>query len=133
MRSLTISPEYELLLRRVPPKVVRTEKENEAYTEILHELDRRGSKLTAAEKELAELLALLIEDFEERHYQLPRAKPVEVLRFLMEQHNLLQKDLTDVFGTPGVVSEVMNGKRQMNREQIARLSARFRVSPEVFF
>jgi HTH-type transcriptional regulator / antitoxin HigA len=133
MSALTISPEYQALLRRVPPKVIRTEDENHAYTEILYELDRRGTKLTPAEKELAELLTLLIEDFEERHYRLPRAKPVEVVRFLMEQHNLLQKDLADVFGTPSVVSEVMNGKRQMNREQIARLSARFRVSPEVFF
>ncbi|HKV26238.1 MAG TPA: helix-turn-helix domain-containing protein [Candidatus Acidoferrum sp.] len=133
MSSLTISPEYQALLRRVPPKVIRTEEENEAYTEILYELDRRGTKLTAAEKEMAELLTLLIEDFEERHYRLPRAKPVEVVRFLMEEHNLLQKDLADVFGTPSVVSEVLNGKREMNREQIARLSRRFHVSPEVFF
>lgn len=133
MSTLTISPEYEALLRKVPPKVIRTEKENEAYTEILYELDRRSSKLTAAEKELAELLTLLIEDFEEKRYRLPRGKPLEVLRFLMEQHNLLQKDLADVFGTPSIVSEVLNGKRELNKEQIARLSSRFHVSPELFF
>lgn len=119
-------------MRRVPPKVIRTEEENEAYSEILYELDRRGTKLTAAEKQLAELLTLLIEDFEERHYRLPRAKPIEVLRFLMEQHQLLQKDLADVFGTPSVVSEVLNGKRQLNREQIARLSAVSGVTGNVF-
>ena len=62
MSTLTISPEYEALLRKVPPKVIRTEKENEAYTEILYELDKRSAKLTAAEKELAELLTLLVED-----------------------------------------------------------------------
>ena len=133
MGALTITPEYEALLRKVPPKVIRTEKENEAYTEILYELDCRSSKLTAAEKELAELLTLLIEDFEEKRYRLPRGKPLDVLRFLMEQHNLLQKDLADVFGTASIVSEVMNGKRELNKEQIARLSARFHVSPELFF
>ena len=133
MSTLTISPEYVALLRKVPPKVIRTEKENEAYTEILRELDRRSSKLTAAEKELAKLLTLLIEDFEEKRYRLPRGKPLEVLRFLMEQHNLLQKDLADVFGTPSIVSEVLNGKRELNKEQIARLSSRFHVSPELFF
>jgi HTH-type transcriptional regulator/antitoxin HigA len=52
--TLTISPEYEALLRKVPPKVIRTEKENEAYTAILYDLDRRSAKLTAAEKELAD-------------------------------------------------------------------------------
>ena len=133
MSTLTISPEYEALLRKVPPKVIRTEKENEAYTEILYDLDRRSSKLTAAEKELAELLTLLIEDFEEKRYRLPKGKPLDVLRFLMEQHNLLQKDLADVFGTPSIVSEILNGKRELNKEQIARLSARFHVSPELFF
>lgn len=133
MSTLTVSPEYGALLKKVPPKVIRTEKENEAYTEVLYELDQRSKRLTAAEKELAELLTLLIEDFEEKRYRLPRAKPVDVVRFLMEQHNLLQKDLVDVFGTRSIVSEVLSGKRELNKDHIARLSARFHVSPEVFF
>jgi len=82
---------------------------------------------------LAELLTLLIEDFEEKRYRLPRAKPLDILRFLMGQHSLLQKDLVDVFGTRSIVSEVLSGKRELNKEHIARLSARFHVSPEVFF
>lgn len=133
MSTLTVSPEYGALLKRVAPKVIRTEKENEAYTEVLYDLDQRSKSLTAAEKELAELLTLLIEDFEEKRYRIPRAKPVDVVRFLMEQHNLLQKDLADVFGTRSIVSEVLSGKRELNKEHIARLSARFHVSPEIFF
>jgi HTH-type transcriptional regulator/antitoxin HigA len=133
MSTLTVSPEYGALLKKVAPKVIRTEKENEAYTEVLYELDRRSKSLTAAEKELADLLTLLIEDFEEKRYPIPRAKPVDVVRFLMEQHSLLQKDLVDVFGTRSIVSEVLSGKRELNKEHIARLSARFHVSPEVFF
>ena len=133
MSTLTISPEYQALLRKVPPKVIRTEKENEAYTQVLYELDQRSKTLTPAEQDLAQLLTLLIEDFEEKRYRLPRAKPLEVLRFLMQQHGLLQKDLADVFGTPSIVSEVLHGKRELNKEHIARLSARFHVSPELFF
>jgi len=132
MSSVTVSREYSTLLEKVPPKVIRTEKENEAYTEILYELDQRKT-LTSAEKELAELLTLLIEDFEEKRYRLPRSKPLGVLRFLMEQHGLKQKDLAGVFGSPSIVSEVLSGKREMNKEHIKRLSERFRVSPELFF
>jgi HTH-type transcriptional regulator/antitoxin HigA len=131
--SLTVSPEYSALLRKFPPKVIRTEEENEAYSEILYQLDQRSRSLTHAEKELAELLTLLIEDFEEKHYRLPRAKPIEVLHFLMEQHALKQKDLVEVFGTPSIVSEVLSGKRDLNKDHIKRLSARFHVSPELFF
>ena len=81
--SSLASTEYAVLLQKIAPKVIRTEQENEAYTEILYELDRRSKNLTAAEKELADLLTLLIENFEETRYRLPRAKPLEVLRFLM--------------------------------------------------
>lgn len=133
MSSLTVSPEYSALLTKFPPKVIRTEEENEMYTEILYDLDRRSRALTPAEKELADLLTLLIEDFEERRYQLPRAKPLEVLRFLMDQHGLKQKDLVNVFGTPSIVSEVLSGKRELNKDHIKRLSEHFHVSPELFF
>jgi HTH-type transcriptional regulator/antitoxin HigA len=133
MSTLTVSPEYGALLQKVPPKVIRTEKENEAYTEILYELDQRGKGLTRAEKELAELLTLLIEDFEEKRYRVPRGKPLDVLRFLMEQHGLMQKDVVKMFGTPSIVSEVLSGKRELNKDHIERLSARFHVSPELFF
>ena len=133
MSAVLVSLEYSTLLKKIPPKVIRTEKENDAYTEILYDLDRRSKTLTSAEKELAELLTLLIEDFEEKRYPWPRAKPLEVLRFLMDQHGLKQKDLVDVFGTPSIVSEVLSGKRELNKDHIKRLSERFHVSPELFF
>ena len=134
MSSLTASPEYTALLRKIPPKVIRTEEENEAYTQILYDLDRRSKALTSAEREFAELLTLLIEDFEEKNYSLPSsAKPAGVVRFLLDQHGLKQKDVVDIFGTPSIVSEVLSGKRDLTKDHIARLSRRFHVSPEAFF
>jgi HTH-type transcriptional regulator / antitoxin HigA len=133
MSTLNSTAEYAALLRKAPPKVIRSEEENEAYTEVLEELDRRSASLTRAEREFADLLTLLIEDFEDKRYALPRAKPLQVIEFLMEQHGLKQKDLTDVFGTPSIVSEVLHGRRELNKEHIKRLSRRFHVSPELFF
>jgi HTH-type transcriptional regulator/antitoxin HigA len=133
MSTVPVNEEYGTLLRKFPPKVIHTEKENEMYTEILFDLDRRSKTLTRAEKELAELLTLLIEDFEERQYELPRAKPLDALHFLMDQHGLKQKDLVGVFGTPSIVSEVLSGRRELNKDHIKRLSERFHVSPEPFF
>jgi HTH-type transcriptional regulator/antitoxin HigA len=51
----------------------------------------------------------------------------------MEEHQLRQKDLAEVFGTESIVSDVLNGKRELNKDHIKRLSERFHVSPEVFF
>jgi HTH-type transcriptional regulator/antitoxin HigA len=133
MSALTVSPAYTALLAKVPPRIIRSEEQNEGYIAALYDLEQRHNKWSEAERELADLLTLLIEDYEERNYQLPKASPLEVVAFLMEQHGLKQKDLADVFGTPSIVSEVMNGKRELNKEQIRRLSERFHVSPEVFF
>lgn len=133
MSAVTASPEYTALLQKAPPKIIHSDKENEAYTEVLLDLDRRSEKLTKAERQFSELLTLLIEDYEEKRYPLPKAKPTSVIRFLMDQHGLNQKDLTSIFGTASVVSEVLNGKRELNKDHIERLSARFHVSPEVFF
>lgn len=133
MSTLTVTSEYSWLLRKFPPKVIRTESENQKYTEILYDLDQRSKVLTRAEKELADLLTLLIEDFEEKQYRLPRSGPLDTLHFLMDEHGLKQKDLVGVFGTPSIVSEVLSGKRELNKDQIKRLSERFHVSPELFF
>ncbi|MBS1798758.1 MAG: transcriptional regulator [Acidobacteria bacterium] len=133
MSALAVSPAYTALLAKFPPRVIRTEEQNESYIAALYELEKRHKKLTEAERELADLLTVLIEDFEEKHYDLPRSSPLEVIEFLMDQHGLKQKDLVDVFGTPSIVSEVMNRKRELNKEQIRRLSERFHVSPEMFF
>ena len=133
MDSGIANSEYKRLLRKFSPKVIHSEEENDAYTRALYELDQRSAKLTRAEKELAQLLTLLIADFESKRYELPRAKPLAVVRFLMDQHELKQKDLVHVFGTRSIVSEVLSGKRKLNKEHIERLSQRFRVSPDVFF
>ena len=61
-----------------------------------------------------------------------RRERQENARRLMEANDLKQKDLVDVFGTPSIVSEVLNGKRGLTIEHIKKLSRRFHVSPEVF-
>ena len=79
------------------------------------------------------LLLLLVEDFERKSDPVPDAPPLDVLRHLMEAHALRQKDLAGIFGTESIVSEVFHGKRELTKEHIRRLSAKFGVSPAVFF
>src|ERR1700728_551013 len=126
-------PAYPALLAKHPPKVIRSEAENERFTRLLEDVDGRHGSLTRAERELADLVTLLIENFEDQRYRLPRASPLEALRFLMDQHGLRQKDVFDVFGTRSVASEVLSGRRELSKEHIRRLSERFSVPVELFF
>jgi HTH-type transcriptional regulator/antitoxin HigA len=132
MSATAARSEYAALLSSTLPAVIRSEAENERYIAALEELDSKGSRMTAAERRMADLLTLLIEDFEEKHYAVKAASPLEVLNELMEANHLKQKDLLDIFGTPSIVSEILHGKRQLTTEHIRRLSRRFHVSPEVF-
>ncbi len=133
MSAVAVNPAYTALLTKFSPRVIRTEEQNERYIAALYELEQQGEAASADELELAEMLTLLIEDFEEKRYGLKKATPLEMLGFLMEQHGLRQKDLVNVFGTPSIVSEVMRGRRELNKEQIRRLGERFGVSVELFF
>ncbi|MGB7847626.1 MAG: helix-turn-helix domain-containing protein [Candidatus Acidiferrum sp.] len=114
------------------PRPITSAAQNEHYTEVLYNLERRG-RLSPAEEKYAELLTVLIEAYEEEHYPVRAATPVEVLTELMAANNLKQKDLASLLGSESVVSEVLNGKRELNKQHIAKLSQRFRVSPAVFF
>lgn len=133
MSSATVSPDYTALLAKTLPRIIHSDEQNEAYIQTLYELEVGQETLSADAKEMADLLTLLIEDYEEKHFSLKKSSPTEVIEFLMEQHHLKQKDLADVFGTPSIVSEVLSGKRELNKEHIRRLSVRFHVSPELFF
>jgi HTH-type transcriptional regulator/antitoxin HigA len=79
------------------------------------------------------VLTLLIEAYEEKHYPIRAASPVGVLAELMSANNLRQKDLASTRGSESIVSEILSGRRELNRRHIDRLSKRFKVSPELFF
>ncbi|MBZ5614414.1 MAG: transcriptional regulator [Acidobacteriia bacterium] len=132
MSATAARSEYAALLSSALPAVIRSAAENERYIALLEELDGKGIRMTAAERRMAELLTLLIEDFKEKHYSLKSASPVEVISELMLANSLKQKDMLDIFGTASIVSEVLSGKRKLTTEHIRRLSRRFHVSPELF-
>jgi HTH-type transcriptional regulator/antitoxin HigA len=123
---------YRDLLATTLPHVIHTEEENDRYIAALEALQDRGD-LTHEEELLSELLTVLIEDFEGKHYQLEPATPIETIRELMDANGLKQADMIDVFGTKSVASEVLSGKRDLSKAHIQRLAERFHVSPELFF
>jgi HTH-type transcriptional regulator/antitoxin HigA len=79
------------------------------------------------------MAADLAHEYEQRRWPTRKVSAVEMLRFLMEQHGLRQGDLREEIGSQGVVSEILNGKRELNKHHIAALAKRFSVSPAVFF
>jgi HTH-type transcriptional regulator / antitoxin HigA len=125
--------DYPTLISQAQPKVIHDENLNERFIQLLEGLDARWDELTAPEKELHELLVLFIEEFESRAYKIRGSTPIEVINTLMEANGLRQKDMIGIFETASVASEVLSGKRELTKDHIRRLSARFHVSPALFF
>jgi HTH-type transcriptional regulator/antitoxin HigA len=120
------------MIRQGAPRLIHSDEELEEYTRTLFELTAKADP-TPDEEEAIELMTLLVERYEQEHYSIPEAEPAEVLRFLLEQNGLSQRDIALELGSESTVSLVLSGKRQLNRDHIARLSRRFSVSPSVFF
>jgi HTH-type transcriptional regulator / antitoxin HigA len=129
----TLDQEYAQLLVAMQPKVIETEAENEFYLAEVTKLMKLGESISPAQERLLKLLVNLIESFENQHYQLRSATPLEILIELMSDRGLKQKDLLPVFGSQGVASEVLNGKRGISKAIAKALGEFFKVSPSLFF
>ncbi|MCX6619062.1 MAG: transcriptional regulator [Acidobacteria bacterium] len=122
---------YASLLVRTLPRPIRTEEENRRMTALLLELDERED-LSPEEEQLAEMLTILIEDFEAKHYPLPPAPPREALKSLMEERGLRHRDIWPVLGNKGVTSEILNGKRSISKTQAKKLAEFLHVPVDLF-
>lgn len=133
MSTVVINPaRYKKLLSRAMPVIIQTEEDNDRMLAEAEKLMAKGENLTPEEDALLRLLATLIQDFEEKFYQPRAATPLEILHHLMDARDLKQSDLLEVFGSKGIASEVINGKRSISKAQAKALAKFFGVSADLF-
>jgi HTH-type transcriptional regulator/antitoxin HigA len=123
---------YAGLLAEALPIVIETEAQNGRMLKIAEGLIKKGEKKTPEETELLKLLGQLIHEFEQRFYQPEEATPREVLVELMAANRLKQADIAHIFGSRGITSEVVNGKREISKANAKALAKFFHVSTDVF-
>lgn len=90
----------------------------------------RGAEIDSPEGDELEILALLIEKYEEQHFPMPPSDPIEAIKFRMDQQGLTPRDLEPFIGTSGRVSEVLNRKRKLSLAMIKRLHDGLRIPYE---
>jgi len=83
------------------------------------------------EGEEAEILSLLVENYEEEHYRIEAPDPIEAIKIRMEEMNLRQQDLVGVIGGKSRVSEVLNRKKRLTIEMIRSLEQFLQISATV--
>lgn len=110
-------------------KIIKTEKEHE---EALARIDAMmDADPGSTQEEELELLALLVEKYEEEHFPIDPPDPVEAILFRMEQEGLTAKDMIKYLGSQSKVSEVLNHKRPLSLAMIRNLHAGLGIPLEV--
>ncbi len=123
---------YSALLKEAQPQIIHDEKTHERallWVDRLMQKPRRS----AAEETLLELLAKLVNDYEDAIYPPPGGSPNEMLRHILDNCGMTQSALARAVGIPrSTISEVLNGKRSMSVDNAFRLGEYFHMEPSLF-
>jgi HTH-type transcriptional regulator/antitoxin HigA len=123
---------YLELVCQVPLRPIRSEAELDsaiAMIDALLDLDERSGD----EEDYLDVLSDLVEKYEDENDPMPTVASTEMLRFLIDNRATTQTEVATETGiAESTISEILAGKREMNRKHIEALARHFRVNPAVF-
>lgn len=110
-------------------KAIKTEKD---YNQSLKRLEVVfNSPIDSNEGDEAEILSILIEKYEEKHYPIDSPDPIEAIKFRMEQMDMKKSDLADIIGYKSRVTEILNKKRKLTLNMIRNLHEKLHIPTEI--
>jgi HTH-type transcriptional regulator/antitoxin HigA len=111
---------------------VRPIRSKRDYESALKEVERLwGAKSGTRDGDRLDVLATLVDAYEEEHYPIDPPDPIEAIKFRMEQRGLTRRDLEEIIGTRTRIAEVLNRKRGLSIGMIRRLHERLGIPAEV--
>lgn len=113
----------------MPRSLIKTEQDYQQALERLNEIF--DAQVGGKESDEADILALLIDDYEQEHYKIEAPDPIEAIRIRMEELQLKQVDLIPEIGAKSRVSEILNKKRKLTVEIIRKLTNRLNLPPSL--
>ncbi|GLR65228.1 helix-turn-helix domain-containing protein [Marinospirillum insulare] len=112
-------------------KLIKSPQDHEQALEHLLSLMELNPEPNTAKADEMEVLAVLIEKYEEEAFPINKPDPIEAIKFRMEQQGLRNKDLVPYIGSASKVSEVLNGTRNLSLNMIRRLSEGMNISASI--
>ena len=110
-------------------KPIKTEAD---YQSALKEIEKLfGAEPGTSEGDRLDVLATLVEAYEDEHYVIPAPDPIEAINYFMESRGLKRADLEPYIGSRARVSEVLNRKRPLTLSMIQRLNAGLGIPAEI--
>ena len=127
----TPSSYYIELITTFPPRPITNDAELRAtQNQINSILDRKT--ITQDDRDYLNVLGTLVYDYEEKHEPMPVLKGIKLLKALIVEDNIQQKDLVELFKNESLVSDILNGNSELTASQIQKLAEFFHISPAAF-
>jgi HTH-type transcriptional regulator/antitoxin HigA len=132
-KAIEVPKKLRDLTRMYTPLAIdsdRTYRQTMKWIDELAVLDKR----TKDQERFLETLTILVETYEEKHHHIDVEElgPIEVLKFLMDQHGLSGRDLGRILGQAQLGGKILRGERELSKSHIRKLCDYFRVGPELF-
>ena len=110
-------------------KLIKTENDYQIALARLDEIF--DAKLGSSESDEADILALLIDEYENKNFPIEAPDPIEAIKIRMEELDLKQKDLVGVIGGKSRVSEILNKRKKLTVEMVRALADRLNLSAQI--
>ena len=108
---------------------IRPIKTEEDYQQALNRLGEIfDAQVGTPESDEADILGLIIDEYENKYYPIEAPDPIEAIKIRMEEMQLKQVDLVNEFGGKNRVSEILNKRRKLTVEMIRKLTIRLNLS-----
>ena len=112
-------------------KLIKTEVDYVQTLARIYELMQLDLEPGTALGDELEVLALLVKDYENQHYPIPKPHPIEAIRFRLDQMGLSEADLSTILGSRSRKSEILSGQRKLSLDMIRKLNAALKIPAEV--
>jgi HTH-type transcriptional regulator / antitoxin HigA len=122
---------YSQLVAEVTPKVIETEDKYERFLAIAERLTFQPEQ-SPEESALYDLVTMLIEVYETKHYPIEQSSALEVLEHIIESSGIDRDELAQIFGSDESLAKVLSGRDLINNTQAQALGERFKLSPQMF-
>lgn len=110
---------------------IKNKEQYESYLARIYELMQVDVLPDSSESDELEVLSILVKEYENVHFPIPKPNPLEAIRFRLEQMGISENELSHILGYRSRKSEILSGKRKLNLNMIRRLNEKLHIPAEI--
>lgn len=112
-------------------KPIKNNKQYEEVLERIYLLMQKNVKADSKQSDELEILSILVKEYENEHFTVPKPNPLEAIKFRLEQMNMSESELSGILGNRFRKSEVLSGKRKLSLTMIRKLNEALQIPAEI--